>query len=162
MAVTDSFVTVPLIDPSGNPKIDNVEVVTGAGVVERQGVTLSDPEVAAARVKVTNALPATNAYGATVRDAAPGYDSGITELTNVLTAVTVDGIRALAILLCNLTTTAKKVTLADGNGQFYLKDYPLQGGMSVTVPLGRASMSGGAQWKADANNAVNAQLIGEK
>jgi len=159
MAVTESFIQVA--PDSTGKKMETVRLTTAAGEVEREVVSVGDPETAGARQKVSNALPAPTDFGAAVRDVAPGYDSGITTLPAALTAITTDTIRAIGILLCNLTTTKQKVTLTNTAGSFYLNEYELQRNMTEFKLLGRATMVG-AKWNAGSAPAVNAQLVGEK
>lgn len=57
MPVTESF--VGMIDQTPpTKKIDNTEVVTAQGAVQRQQIALADPENPNARTKIANALPA--------------------------------------------------------------------------------------------------------
>ena len=68
MAVEDTLISVPGTGQS----LEGVAVTTPAGSdLVREGVVLSDPETAAARVKVTNAAPGSSDYGAVVRIAGP-------------------------------------------------------------------------------------------
>jgi hypothetical protein len=68
MAVEDALISVPGTGQS----LEGVAVTTPAGSdLVREGVVLSDPETAAARVKVTNAAPGSSDYGAVVRIAGP-------------------------------------------------------------------------------------------
>lgn len=68
MAVEDTLISVPGTGQS----LEGVAVTTPAGSdLVREGVVISDPETAAARVKVTNAAPGSSDYGAVVRIAGP-------------------------------------------------------------------------------------------
>ena len=68
MAVEDTLISVLGTGQS----LEGVAVTTPAGSdLVREGVVLSDPETAAARVKVTNAAPGSSDYGAVVRIAGP-------------------------------------------------------------------------------------------
>src|SRR5262245_5274110 len=53
MAVTDSYIQGP-VDGVGK-KVDTTAVTTGAGAVERESVSIADPEFAARRAGVTAA-----------------------------------------------------------------------------------------------------------
>ncbi len=159
MAVQASYVGIAVDGPG--KKVDNVHVTTAVGEVERQVTVTGDPEDAAARQKITAALPAADAYGAATREVAPGFDSGLTAVPDVSTVITADTIRAIGILLCSLTDAGAAVSLTNSAGGFYLNQFPLQGRMTVFVPLGRATMVG-AKWQSGVAGAVNAQLIGEK
>lgn len=160
MAITPSYVQVA---PDSDGKlIDNVEVDTGQGdVVQRQVTVTGDPEDPDGRGRVLAALPAADAYGAVVRQAAPGFDSACVTLPNALTALTTDTIKAKGVLLCNLTSSQKLVTITDTAGAQRLKEFPLQGRMTVYVPLGDVTMVG-VKWNADQAASVNAQLVGDK
>lgn len=63
MAVTEGKIVVG----TGPDAVETTTVTTGAGAgLHREGVTLSDPEVAAARTKVTASAPSGTDYGAVV------------------------------------------------------------------------------------------------
>lgn len=95
-----------------------------------------------------------------IPDPGPTYDSGIVTLTDTIAALTTDTIQAASLLLCNLTTSAQAVTVTDTAGNYYLKDFPLQGKMTIVLALGAMSLVG-VKWKAGANLAVNALLVGQ-
>lgn len=67
MAVSESYIQGPL-DGAGK-KVDTATVSTGEGSVHRQHVVIGDPETAAARAKVTDAVPGAADYGLVVRHA---------------------------------------------------------------------------------------------
>lgn len=160
MAVTPSFVRVA---PDSTGKfIDNVELLNpDSDVVERQVTSTGDPEDWDAIQRVRTSLPDASDPGAVTRQAAPGYDSGCVTLTDTLAALTALTIRAKGVLLCNLTDVQTLVTITDTAGAYRLKSYPLQGRMTVFVPLGDATMVG-VKWNADAAASVSAQLVGDK
>lgn len=160
MAITPSFAQVAP-DSSGK-KIDNVHLVNpDADEVERQVTATGDPETWAALQRVRNSLPGSTDYGAVVRQPAPAFDSGIVTLEDAAAVATADTVRARSLLLCNLTQTQKLVTITNTAGDFYLKDFPLEGQMTVTIPLGDVTMVG-VKWHAGDADSVNAQLVGDK
>lgn len=160
MAITPSHVRVA--PDSIGKYIDNTHLTNpDLTEVERQVTATGDPENWSSIQRVRTSLPVASDPGAVVRQAAPGYDSGCVTLTDTLAALTADTIRAAGVLLCNLTTTQKLVTVTDTAGAQRLKAYPLQGRMTVFVPLGGAIMVG-VKWNADAAASVNAQLVGDK
>lgn len=68
MAVEDAQIAVP----GTGTALEGVAVDTPAGNnLVREGVVISDPEMSAARVKVTNAAPGASDYGVVVRIAGP-------------------------------------------------------------------------------------------
>lgn len=154
-----SFVRV--LESATGKKIDNTQVVTAAGDVQRQVTVQGDPTDADARCAVLASMPPADAYGVVAREAAPAYDSGIVNVPDSIDVVTGDTIRVLGVLLCNRTTSAKSFSLTNTAGDFYFKDYPLQGKMTVFLPLGRVEMVG-AKWSASVADSVNAQLVGDK
>jgi hypothetical protein len=76
-----------------------------------------------------------------------------------LTALTADTVRATALALSNLTASPQLVTVTNTAGKFYLKNYPLQAGMTITVPFYGCPMVG-IKWQAGAAASVDAQLWG--
>lgn len=157
MAV-DTFVQVAA-DGSGK-KIRNVSHDIGGHTVHQQVTAIADPENGVDVARVVASLPTADAPGVVVRDPAPSYDSGITNLPDTLSVVTAETIVATGILLCNRTTTSKGIDLTNSSGDYYLKEFPLQGKQTVFIPLGRVQMVG-VKWKASDADSVNAQLVGE-
>jgi len=90
----------------------------------------------------------------------PSFDSGLVILTNSLTILTTSTILIIGILICNLTTSVHTVTVTNTAGIKYLNAYPLQGNMTVFIPMGGIEAVG-VKWNADANDSVTAQLVGE-
>lgn len=157
---TASFVGLPLDGPG--KKMDNVHLTNPSSVeVEREVVSVGDPDTWGAIGKVSNAMPQPGVYAPATRLVAPEYDSGIQTLPSTVAAVTTDTIRAYGILLVNRTNQKRDVNLQNTAGDFYLKDYPLQRNQSIFVILGKVTMVG-AKWFTDQADAVNAQLVGEK
>lgn len=113
---------------------------------------LTDTQLRASPVPVTDVGGGSNP--------SPTFDSGLVPLTDTLAALTADAIEVARVILCNLTTSAQTVTITNTAGGFYLKDFPLQGRMTVALDFGRALVNG-VKWKAGANASVNAQLVGE-
>lgn len=131
---------------------------------------------------IMNEAPAIDEYGVVVRIAgggsgggdvtiiapiplpvvfgAPSFDSGLTTLTDAFTVVTALTVRMIALLLVNLTTSTKLVSITNTAGAFYFKDFPLQSRNTLSFNLGQMSADG-VKWKADVNGSVNAQLVGE-
>jgi hypothetical protein len=160
MPVTASFVRVA--PDSTGKKMDNVHLTNpNADEVEREAITLGDPEVWGQLQRVLIAMPPPGTAGTAIREVAPEYDSGIMTLPNTLSVLTTDTIRAHGILLVNRTAGKRDVTVTNTAGDFYLKDFELQRKQTVFIPLGRATMIG-VKWNTDQADAVNAQLIGEK
>ena len=89
----------------------------------------------------------------------PAFDSGLVVMPDSLTVVTASTIRALGLLLTNLTASAVAVTVTNTAGTAYLDQYPLQGRMTVVIPLERVTMAG-IKWQAGAAASVNAQIWG--
>lgn len=158
MIVADFVQVAP---QSTGRKIDNTKVSISGHDVLRQITAAGDPEDPAAYGRVRNSLPGATDYGVVTRVPAPGYDSDVVTLPDTLTALTTDTIRAKGVLLCNLTSTQKLVTLTDTAGTERLKEFPLQGRMTTFIPLGDITMVG-VKWNADAAASVNAQLVGDK
>lgn len=70
MPVVESFIQGP-VDGVGK-KVETVKVTTSQGDVERETAAVSDPEVAAARANVRNAMPGSTDYGLVTRSPEPG------------------------------------------------------------------------------------------
>lgn len=130
---------------------------------------------------IMNEAPASDEYGVVVRPiggsgggdvtiispiplpvvfGAPSFDTGLVTLTDAFTIATALTVRMIALLLTNLTTSTKLVSITNTAGNFYFKDFPLQSRNTITFQLGQMSAVG-VKWKTDMNASVNAQLVGE-
>jgi hypothetical protein len=77
----DSFIQGPA-DGGGGRKLDSVQVTTGAGLVEREGVFIGDPDTPGTRAKVATGAPGGGDAGLVTRPVALPLPTGAsTEFT---------------------------------------------------------------------------------
>jgi hypothetical protein len=139
MAVLESSIGVQEpAAPDISKRIDNVQVVTGEGAVQRQGIVPSDPEDPAARQKITAARPGVSAYGAVVRQVPANYDSGLLEVDSVAgtpVAITGSTTDLDVLLLANVGASFVALDLTDGNGLGYMNAFPVGPNSLQAIPL---------------------------
>lgn len=157
---TDAYVGVT-DDPGADKFIDNREVNTNAGAVLRQVVTLGDPDLGAARAKITNATPGASAYGLTVRPTLHAIDSGLLSLPATVAAAVGVTFDCIGVFLSNITDHIEHVTITDGDGGLYLDQFPLEPRAALFLPFGGVTFVDGLKWFADHVSSVQGQVKGD-
>jgi hypothetical protein len=159
MAVVPSSITVA--PDSTGKKVDNVQVTTTEGDVQRQVSSLGDPENPDGYAAVKNATPASDAYGVVVRLAVPIVDTGLVALTDTFSHVIATTVLGRLLWLVNLTDTIQQYSVTDGNDLEYAIDASLQPREVKPIPLHGMKFVNGVKWKAGATTSVNAQFVGD-
>jgi hypothetical protein len=98
-----------------------------------------------------------------VKNRTKEYDSGLVGATTALTPVTGVDTQVTDLFVTNSTGAQHTVTIADGGGAFYVKDFVLPANSTMQVITGSTKgfwFSGGVQVQADADNAINVQVAG--
>ena len=140
-------------------QIDNVELTNpNALPVERQAITLGDPEVWTDIAKVTGATPAADAKGLVVRPVTDNYDSGLVDIPDTLTPVTAVTTKVSTILVINDATTLRHLTLKDGAGATYFTDLPLQAKQVLPLAFGGAQLASGVSMQVKAGQAAGLRV----
>lgn len=127
----------------------------------QQLIGITDPTDPTKVAAVFAAMPTPSAYGVTTREAAPNFDSGLVTLTDSLASITTDTIKGGVMVLCNITSSLRTVTLTNTAGTKYMNAYPLQANMTIFIAFGRMSLAG-IKWNASALASVNGQFVGDK
>lgn len=161
MAVTETKIAVP-VPSSTQAQIDNVQVTTGQGAVQRQVTVHGDPEDPNARTKVTGALPAPGAYGTVVRQAPHNLDTGRLLLSAAFVQVVVGTVEIALMFLSNNSTSTQKVSATDGLDAVMFTDMPLSPGQVLPLKLEGAAWASGVKLKAGNAGLVVAQVVGDQ
>jgi hypothetical protein len=98
-----------------------------------------------------------------VRVVAPGYDSGLVEVPDVLTPLTAITTRVATILIANGTTQLRHLTIKDGAGGFYWNDKAIQANETFPIRLDGMTFAAGITWRVrTGQNGLRVQIVGEQ
>lgn len=94
---------------------------------------------------------------------AHAVDTGSVLVPDTLTAGYASTFHCTAISLVNISAAPVTLTLTDGSGNEYLKDFPLGVGVgsSVVIPYYNMTFAGGFQWIASVVSAIRGQVVGD-
>ena len=163
-----------MIDPGyvgvGEPatatkRIDNTTITNpDTVVVERQIIGTGDPENWADIARVLGTPPAAAAAGLVTRNIQAGNsDSGLVPIPAVEGQLTDVDTQVIAVLLFNVSSTVKKVTLKNDLGAIYLNEYPLPARTPLALAFHGAVFASGIRWNAGAvDGEVNGQVVGNQ
>lgn len=161
MAVIESKVPVPTPAVVGS-NIDNVQVTTGQGAVQRQVTVQGDPENPNARVAVTNGLPTPGAFGGVARLAPHNLDTGRVLLGGAYSVAVAGTVQVALFMLSNITTKTQKVSATDGLDAVVFEEMPLEPGQVLPMKLEGAAWASGVKWKVKTAGTVVGQIVGDQ